>query len=218
MRTETNWCSTKNGKPNKLDAKYLKNTKTIYDEFNRVTEISEVNFLTIPSKFLLDVLDHVDELRLKHNYDDENASPCDYDYFDLTDKMETYQWALKKCFNMDTNCLFTLIKKYICFVNNTNKYDTFAKILNATCKLTYVDYDNCEYCYYDKTEQQASSKVDSNFAGSYNLLLDKPIPLKIIRALTNEVDIYQSTKNKKDTTKYDKEFSDKQLDELAEKL
>lgn len=207
----------KDKKLNKLSTEYLKNIETLYDDYDRIREVGEVNFLKVSSIELLDVLEHVEELKLKHNYNDEDASPCDYDFFDLTDEMENYECDLGICFNMDEKDLFKLIKKYIRCVDNTKKYDTFAKILNTTCKLTYVDYDDHEY-HYNEKKKPLQTEVDSNYVGYYEFRLERPIPLKIIKAMLNELNIYKRIKTKKNTAEYDKYYLDKQLDELAEKL
>lgn len=218
MKIKTSWCTCKDEKLDKLDAKYLKNVKFIKDDDNRTREVGEVNLLTIPAEKLIEVLNHVEKLELKHNYHKKSAKLSDNDFYDLTDKMEEYRYALIKCFSMRENDLFDLIKKFIHVVKDTEKYETFAKILNATCKLNYMDYDDYEHFDYDEHPHPSQKDVDHNYVGDYQLLMNRPIPLKVIQTMNDEVKKFKIAKIKKDAEEFDKNFSNKTLDELTEKL
>lgn len=218
MKIKTSWCTYKDEKLDKLDTKYLKNVKFIKDDDNRTREVGEVNFLTIPAEKLIEVLNHVEKLELEHNYHKNSAKWSDNDYYDLTDKMKEYSHALIKCLNMYEEDLFDLIKKFIYVVKDTEKHETFAKILNATCKLSYMDYDDYEYFDYDEHAHPSQKDVDHNYVGNYQLLMNRPIPLKVIQTMNDEVKKFKIVKIKKDTEEFDKNFSNKTLDELTEKL
>ena len=221
MKVNTSWCSYKDEKLDKLDAKYLKNVEFIKDLDDRTREVGEINFLTIPAEKLIEVLNHVKELELEHNYHKKSANWSDDDYYDLTDEMEEYRSALIGCLNMYEKDLFDLTKKFIyliCVVKDTEKYETFAKILNATCKLSYMDYDDYEYCDYIEHPHPSQEDVDHNYVGDYELLMNKPIPLKVIQAMKNEINKLEKIKIKKDTEEFDKKFSNEILDELTKKL
>ena len=217
MKIKT-WCTCKDEKLDKLDAKYLKNVKFIKDDYKRTREVGEVNFLTIPAEKLIEVLNHVEELKLEHNYHKKSAKWSDNDYYDLTDKMEEYRYALIECFNMYEKDLFDLTKKFIDVVKDTEKYETFAKILNATCKLSYMDYDDYEYFDYDEHPHPSQKDVDHSYVGDYQLLMNRPIPLKVIQTMKDEVKKFKITKINKDTEEFDKNFFNKTLDELTKKL
>ena len=193
----------------KLDEKYLKNVKFIKDDDDRTREVGEINFLTIPAEKLIEVLKHVEELKLEHklehNYHKKSAKWSDNDY------MEEYRYALIKCFNMYEKDLLDLIKKFIYVAKDTGKYESFAKILNVTCKLSYMDYNNFQFEYFHPSDETgllhpSQKNIDHNYVGSYQLLINKPIPLGIIQAMKDEVKKFKITKIKKDTEEFDKNF------------
>ena len=189
MIIKTSWCSYKDAKLKKVDKKYLKNVKIITDDDYRKREVGEIDLLKIPQDELIYVFNNMDkknDFRYKHNYDKKNAK-WSSDYYDLTDEMDDFDTQLESNLGLDVEKLFVLLKKYL---NNadTKKYETFAKILNVTCELKYMDYDDYEYCDYNEHEHPSQKDVDHNYVGTYELVVMKPIPLEIIQNIKDTVE------------------------------
>ncbi|MBQ0017478.1 MAG: hypothetical protein KBT30_02480, partial [Clostridiales bacterium] len=60
--------------------------------------------------------------------------------------------------------------------------------------------------------------IDHNFVGDYELIVWKPIPMKIIQAMEDEIKRFNLFKLKHENIKYDDKYSTKKLDELCEEL
>ena len=185
-----------NKKLSKLDVKYLKNIKTLKKESYIAHEIGEIDFLAIPANELIKVLNNVERLNFKHNYDKNDAKITDQNYYYLTNEMEKYRYSLMKNFKLNEKSLFNLIKKFICVVKGTEKYQTFAKILNSTCKLSFMNYG-------DRIDT-SNQKEDTYYKhiDKYTLTMKKPIPLEIVQEMKNEINKSEREKIKNDIDEF----------------
>ena len=189
MKVKT-WCTWKDAKLDKMDRKYIKNSKIIKDEYRRQREAGEIDLLKIPRDKLIYIFNNMDkeeDFRYKHNYDNENARRNQY-YYDITDEMDSYDNLVREKFNIDNEELFELFKNYLIKNNDKKDYNTFTKILNATCKLNYIDYDDYEYSDYEEHERPFQEDVDHNYVGTYELVVMEPIPLEIIQNIKDTVE------------------------------
>ena len=218
MKEQTSWCTYRDKKMNKVAEKYLKNVRMVRDSDRLEREKGEIDFLKIPREVLIDVFDNIEELRYKHNYDKKSARWSQDDYYDLTDTMWDFDYEMKKNFNMHEEELFKLFKNYLAKVADIQKYGNFAKLLSATCRLTYTDYDGYEYCDYDEHPHPSQEDINHNFVGDYELVVMKPIPLKIIYAMKKRVSLLVKNEKEKSAKNFDKKYSLKELDDLEDNL
>ena len=202
-------------KSQKPDIKYLKNIKTKLDKYNREREVGEIDLLKIPSKDLIAVMQDVWSVELK-----SEKKSNGYTYF--SQEIDEFKKTLKDEYNMYYGTdLRNLIKEYLQIVDGTKKYETLAKILNITCKLEYLDYDNHEYDEdpeYVKEPTPTQKEVNHNFVGDFTLTIIKPIPMKVIGAMLKETLQHKKGIINKKAERHDKENSTQELNDLAEQL
>ena len=205
-------------KYDKVNKEYLKNVQMIKDDDGRQREVGEIDFLKIPRKDLIKVFRNTNEFRLKHGYDNKNIDYTHEDYYELTDEMWDFQTLLNKNLNLSVQGLFGLFVDYLTFNTDEKKFDAFRKVLNETCKYTYRDYDDYCYDYHNEHPHPKQSDVDHDHVGAYELIVMKPIPLKTIQKLLDNVQDHEDTATTKNTEEYDKKYSNKKLDELTKEL
>ena len=211
MIIETGYGTYKDKKSNKPDKKYLKNIKTKIDMFNRKREVGEVDLLKIPCKDLLAIMKDIGEVEL----DNKKGSYLG----DYPKELKQFDLDLQSKYKIDFyDDLPVLLQKYLKVIENTKKYATFAKILNSTCKLVYMDYDDCEYNNCGGIIMGTQEDVDHNLVGDFTLVIKKPIPMKVIGAMLKEIKDHRKTQANAEAEKFDKKNSSPELDELAELL
>ena len=206
-------------KMEKPSKEYLKNVH-LTKNTGLEREVGEIDFLKIPCDELIKVLSNVEMIRLKREQNNKNAnSLCS-----LTSEMFAFDKALKENFDIDTYCehdeLFELLKKYLVVIKDTKKYESFAKILNLTFKLKYTDYDGYEYDTFDEhSHYNVSQKdIDHDYVGDYELVLWRPLPMKLISAMKNEVAGLAGIKSKRTFDDFDSKHSNEEIDELSMQL
>ena len=214
MRLKLNDHVVKDAKFEKVDSKYLKNVKTIKDEERREREVGEVDLLNIPQKELVGIFNCMDDIAEAYTLRNLNDS-LKIDNRDFGEEMYNYLDMLEKKLKMETKDLFELLKDYLVKNKNEKKHEAFIRLLNATCKLAYTDYDDYEYDYYDEHPYTSQKDIDHNFVGDYSLILVKPIPFKIINAIKDEVDKLEEKERQKTLNNFDKKHSTAELDELS---
>ena len=202
-------------KSEKPKMEYLKNIKTVFDKHNREREVGEIDFLKIPCQELLKVLQDMRSINLRS---EKKAG----DYSFIPEELNEFSKTLKEEYKMYYGTdLFELLKEYLQVIEDTKKYETFAKILNLTCKLEYTDYDSHIYDEdpeYVHEKAPTQKEVDHNFVGDFNLTINKPIPMKVIGAMLKEVIAHRKTLENAETKRYDSKNSTEELDNLAELL
>ena len=212
MVIKTSWCTYKDKKSDKPDIKYLKNIRKKLDWDNRKREVGEIDFLKIPCKDLLKVLQDVEGLELK-------SKVSDYGEYEYPEELEEFDYTLTSKYKMYyRDDLLGLLKEYLQVVEGTKKYQTFVKILNLTCKLEYRDYDNYEYCDYDEHPHPGQEDIDHNYVGNFTFTIKKPIPMKVIGAILKEIKDHRKSQANAEADRYDKKNTSPELDELAEQL
>ena len=197
MKEKTSWCTEKDVKLKKVKKEYLKNVKMIEDD-GLEREVGEIDFLKIPRKELLYVLNTMHGLRYKHNFDDCSYDEYDHkndDYYMMTDEMMDFESDLSKNFDMYKEDLFDLFKEFTANISNKKEYQTFTKMLDKYCKLNYIDCDDHEYCYYNEHEHPKQEEIDHNHVGEYEFIVTKPIPMKTIQSMIDFTKIDEETES-----------------------
>ena len=182
-----------------IDEYYLTKRKTIEDDFGRKRYVGEVVLSTIPQLELNYVLSKIKDCNFHDNTEERN-----------------YFLTIQKYLNINSAELLNIIKNYVEILKEKPEtYSIFSKIFSSTCKVTFIDYDQSEYSLFTKKTQ---SDIDHYKVGAYMLFVEKPIPLKVISKMKDEVDKYNALHREQDIKRYDKQNSSKELNDYAEEL
>ena len=184
-----------NEKYNKPNANYLKDITYCLDEdkFSKVyREIGYIDFLKIPAKELVKVL--------AKTVSDFDKSILKDGYNKLAFYAEDNEWGytFRNALGIDNEDLLNLIIAYTNAIKGTKKYETFAKILDATCDLRYVDWqDKTKYNWEGDQFLGDQKDVDHNHVSEFDIYIKNPIPLDIIRFMNSEVKMFKLKKENK---------------------
>ena len=217
MRIYFNDHEYRDAKFDKVDSRCLKNVKMVKDEKDREREIGEIDFYKIQKQDLVHVFNCMNKVVIGSELRELSKTLINSD--NVTNKeMSTYIDLIEEKFNMEEEGLFNLLKDYLTKNKNIIKHGTFIKVLAATCRLVYSDYDNYKYDYYDEHPHPMQDNIDHNLVGDYSLVLIRPIPFKIIEAMENEVTKLKRAEKEKKYSNFDKKHSTAELDELSNGL
>ena len=94
----------------------------------------------------------------------------------------------------------------------------FIKLLNLTCRLDYRDFDGNTYSEWEEHIRPLQSKINHDYVGSYQLVLLKPFPLRIIEAMKKRIALIDKEEKDKQIADFDKKYSLQDLDEIEERI
>lgn len=191
MKIETSWCTERDPKIDKINSEYVKKVEFVKDDEGRTRETGEIDFLKLPRREFIRIFKNLsirEDCRLKRNYDENKYLLGDFRYGNLTDEMWDFEIKFRRQFKMYWPDLFKLFYDYVIIVESKDDYKNFVEILNSTCRLTYRDYDGYEYSYYTEHPRPKQEDIDHNYIGSYSFVIMKPMSLKFIKFMKDEVE------------------------------
>ena len=176
---------------------YLKHINYYLDKYRFgeiYREFGFIDFLKIPAKELLKVL--------KNTKEDFNLRMERYDKFAFYATEHDWGYTFRNALGISNEDLLNLIIEYTNKVKGTKKYEVFAKILDSTCDIRYLDWLDKEkldwhyaYVYDGNVEFVGDQKdIDHDSVSEFRIFVKNPIPLDIIRFMNSEVKMFKLKK------------------------
>ena len=206
MKKTINWSYLDRVMIEKPDKKYVKNIELVKDNYGLTREIGEIDFDAISKKELEKVFSSTFLLE----YGDEN--------YKSYETMEKFGKAVKEYYGMSEHDLLLLFKEYLTKNKDLQKYGNFIKLLKLTCRLDYRDFDGNVYSNWDEHPHPLQSEVKHDYVGSYQLVMLKPFPLRIIEAMKKRIVLIDKEEKDKQIADFDKKYSLQDLDEIEERI
>ena len=179
----------------KVNAEFIEKNHIVVDDGIK-REIGYVDFLKIPAKELIEILENVNIKTLfGRNTNDKFVHCCLADPEDplyVNNIADHWVYSVKQVLGITKNDVLNLIKAYAKSTNGTKAYEALGKVLSSTVELRYIDWINTDKYDLDIDYFFGTQKdVDHNSVSEYSLLIKKPIPFDIIRTMNKEVKLFK---------------------------